>query len=161
MVKAKPRGNALRKKLWRDMSRSAMQFVAIVLLCALGTWVYSGLDGTWRMIELSAETYFQETNLSDFWVSVSSATKSDVDNLRNLQGVSAVQSRFSAEMDTPDLGEDTSVLVHAYQDTPEINIPLVRSGQGITGSDLRGCLLDENFAKAHNLQGGRQHQAHA
>lgn len=154
MVKGRQRGNALKKKLWRDMSRSAMQFVAIVLLCALGTWVYSGLDGTWRMIELSAETYFQETNLSDFWVSVSSATKSDVDNLRNVSGVSDVQSRFSVEMDTPDLGKDTSVLVHAYQGTPEINIPLVRSGQALTGSDLRGCLLDENFAKAHNLQVG-------
>ena len=154
MVKGERRGNALKKKLWRDMSRSAMQFVAIVLLCALGTWVYSGLDGTWRMIELSSETYFQETNLSDFWVSVGSASKSDVDNLRNVNGVSGVQSRFSAEMDTPDLGKNTSVLVHAYQGTPEINIPLVRAGQGLTGSDLRGCLLDENFAKAHNLQVG-------
>ena len=51
--------NVLRRKLWRDMSRSAMQFVAIVLLCALGTWVYSGLDGAWRMLDLSVETYFE------------------------------------------------------------------------------------------------------
>ena len=48
---------ALRKKLWRDMRQNAMQFLTIVLLCALGTWVYSGLDGAWRMLDLSAETY--------------------------------------------------------------------------------------------------------
>ena len=49
MVAGKHAHTALRRKLWRDMGRSAMQFVAIVLLCALGTWVYSGLDGAWRM----------------------------------------------------------------------------------------------------------------
>ncbi|NCB32048.1 MAG: hypothetical protein EOM66_11660, partial [Clostridia bacterium] len=84
MVGNKRRGNVLVKKLWRDMSRSAMQFVAIVLLCALGTWVYSGLDGTYRMIELSAENYFEKTNLADFWVDVVSASKNDVDNLKNI-----------------------------------------------------------------------------
>ena len=54
-----------------------MQFVAIVLLCALGTWVFSGLDGTWRMIELSAETYFEKTNLADYWVNVDSVSKAE------------------------------------------------------------------------------------
>ena len=33
--------NTLRLKLFRDMRKSAMQFVAIVLLTALGTWCFS------------------------------------------------------------------------------------------------------------------------
>ena len=151
MVKTRRSRNVLTKKLFRDMSRSAMQFVAIVLLCALGTWVYSGLDGTWRMIELSSETYFTNSNLADAWVTVASATRADVDNLQNIRGVADVQSRFTAELDTPDLGEDVSLLVHAYQDAPTINVPLVRQGEALAANDLRGCLLDEQFAAANHL----------
>ena len=154
MVRRARRTNALGRKLWRDIGRSAMQFVAIVFLCALGTWVFSGLEGTWRTIQLSAETYFEQTNLADFWVNVESAGKADVDNLRNISGVAAVQSRYTAEMDTPDLGEDVSVLVHAYRGAPEINIPLIRSGEALTGEDQRGCLVDEQFALAHSLAPG-------
>ena len=154
MVASNRRKSVLRKKLWRDISRSAMQFVAIVLLCALGTWVYSGLDGTWRMIELSAETYFQQTNLADFWVNVVSLSKADVDNLKNIRGVDSVQARYTGEMDTPDLGEDVSLLVHAYQQTPQINKPVMRGGENLNADDTRGCLLDEAFAAANHLTVG-------
>ncbi len=57
------------------MRQNAMQFLTIVLLCALGTWVYSGMDGAWRMLDLSAETYFQQGVLSDFWINLSGMTK--------------------------------------------------------------------------------------
>ncbi|MDD3212322.1 MAG: ABC transporter permease [Eubacteriales bacterium] len=154
MVVNRRRLTALRKKLWRDMGHSAMQFVAIVLLCALGTWVYSGLDGTWRMIDLSAETYYTQSNLADFWVNVTSASKSDLDSLSNLRGVAAVQARFTDEMDAPDLGDDVSLEVHAYQGDPQINVPLVREGEALQSSDRRGCLLGQQFAEAHGLAVG-------
>lgn len=60
---------------------------------------------------------------------MSSAQKSDVDNLRNLPGVEAVQARFTAEMDAPDYGEGVSLMVHAYQGEPLINVPLIRQGE--------------------------------
>ena len=77
--------------------------------------------------------------------------KRKLDNLRNLSGVSAVQARFSAEMDAPDVGEDVSLMVHAYQGAPEINQPVLRTGAALASSDLRGCLIDESFAKANAL----------
>ena len=154
MVGNRRRKNVLHTKLWRDMGRSAMQYVAIVLLCALGTWVFSGLEGTWRMIQLSSETYFEQNVLADFWVSVTEASKADVDNLDNVRGVDSTQARFSAEMDTPDLGEDVSLMVHAYQGEPRINVPLIRQGATLNHADIRGCLLDERFASAHSLNVG-------
>ena len=66
------RRGMLRRKLLRDMRENAMQFIAMTLLCFLGTWVFSGLDGTWRLMDLTVETYFEECALSDFWVSASS-----------------------------------------------------------------------------------------
>ncbi len=145
---------ALRKKLWRDLGRSAMQFAAIVLLCALGAWTYSGLDGAWRMIDRSAETYFSAYNLADFWVNVTSASKADRDNLANLGGVRVVQARFTDDMDAPDLGDDVTLKVHACQGEAAINVPLITAGSALGGEDLRGCLLEKQFAEAHGLTVG-------
>ena len=55
MVKPK---NMLRKKLCRDMSRAAMQFLSIIALCALGTFAFSALDGMARMIRTTLNTYY-------------------------------------------------------------------------------------------------------
>ena len=65
------RRGTLTKKLLRDMKENAMQFIAMILLCFLGTWCFSGLDGTWRLMDLTVETYFEECSLADFWVNAS------------------------------------------------------------------------------------------
>ena len=57
----RPKNNMLRKKLYRDMSRAAMQFLSIIALCALGTFAFSALDGTARMIRTTLNTYYEET----------------------------------------------------------------------------------------------------
>ena len=67
--------DVLRRKLVRDMWHNRMQFLAVILLCALGTWVFSGLDAAWRMLDLSAQTYFDEQNVADVWITLSSADR--------------------------------------------------------------------------------------
>ena len=62
--------NTLRKKLYRDMSRAAMQFLSIIALCALGTFAFAALDGTARMTRTTLDTYYEENNLADFWVTL-------------------------------------------------------------------------------------------
>lgn len=146
--------NVLRKKLWRDMGRSAMQFVAIVLLCALGTWVYSGLDGAWRMLDLSAETFFEQGNLADFWVNLYGLDQADVDAIANLRGIEDVQARFTGDMDCPDLGDDVSLNVHAFNGAPRINAPIVVEGEALQPHDRRGLLLQKEFAQANGLAVG-------
>ena len=41
--------NVLNKKLVRDMRQSGMQFLALILLCVLGTFLFAGLDGIAQM----------------------------------------------------------------------------------------------------------------
>ena len=52
------RHGILTRKLFRDMRRSAMQFIAMMMLCFLGTWCFSGLDANWRNMDRSFQTYF-------------------------------------------------------------------------------------------------------
>ncbi len=142
----------LTKKLFRDMSRSAMQFLAMFLLCAMGTWCFSGLDANWRMLELSTETPIAQSNLADFWVKGSSFGKNDILKLRNLTGVKDVQARVTLEMDCPDLGDEVTLMVHGYDGDMRICTPIIRTGSELSASDTRGCLLEEQFAQAHNWE---------
>ena len=87
MVKPK---NMLRKKLYRDMSRAAMQFLSIIALCALGTFAFSALDGMARMIRTTLNTYYEENNLADFWITLPTADRASMEKLAALPDVEAV-----------------------------------------------------------------------
>lgn len=147
----KARRGTLTRKLFRDMRQNTMQFLAMFLLCALGTWVFTGLDANWRLLEASTETYFTDYNLSDFWVKGAGFSKQDLSRLEHMKGVKEVLPRVSVEFDAPDLPGGVSVMTNAYDGEMTINIPLIREGEALAPSDLRGCLLEEQFAQYHGL----------
>ena len=147
------KGNALRHKLWRDIWKNRMQFVAVILLCALGTWVFSGLDAAWRMIELSANTYFEEQQLADLWVTLPRADREAVQRISAVPGVGRVQARGVAEFSI-DLPHQPEVRVAAFDGEISINQPLLYEGQALEATDRRGCLLDREFALANGFSVG-------
>ena len=53
-----------------------------------------------------------------------------------------------------DLPHEPSLVVEACDGTARINRPLVREGSNLQSSDLRGCLLDELFARENGLAVG-------
>jgi len=145
--------NTLRKKLYRDMGRAAMQFLSIIALCALGTFAFAALDGTARMTRETLDTYFTENNLADFWVTLPSADRTALDKAACVPGVLSVRARASADMETT-LPGDVSVSVTAYDGAMDINAPLLREGALLDAHDARGCLVEERFATAHGLSPG-------
>lgn len=145
--------NALRRKLFRDMWQNRLQFLAVILLCALGSWVFSGLDASWRMLETSAQTYFEEQNLADLWVTRSPMDRNALTRVRSVRGVADAQARLSVEL-TVDLPHEPTLVVQGYEEAVRINRPLLQSGETLLESDLRGCLLDERFAEANGLSPG-------
>ena len=145
--------STLRRKLFRDMWQSRMQFLAVILLCALGSWVFSGLDASWRMIDLSANTYFDSQNTADMWIVMQNADKAALSHVRGISGVQDAQARFSAEL-TADLPHEPTLLTVAYGEGIRINTPLLQTGEMLQMGDVRGCLLDDAFAQANGLSVG-------
>ena len=143
-------GNTLRTKLLRDMSRAAMQFLSIILLCMLGTFAFAALDGTARMMMDTLDTYFEENQLADFWVSVPAADRAALDKVRAVSGVKTVRARASADLETT-LDGDVSVSVTAYDGDMAVNMPLLREGALLDPEDKRGCLIEERFAAANGF----------
>ena len=147
------RGNMLRRKLLRDMWRSKLQFASMLLLCALGTWVFTGLDAAWRMLDRTIETYYEEQNLADFWVQLPGADREALRRLERLPGVERVQMRVNVEMDT-DLSSEATLQVLGYDGEAQINAPLLREGEALAAHDGRGLLLEEQFARANGIEVG-------
>ena len=146
-------GNALRKKLFRDMKQSFMQFLSIVVLCSLGTLIFSGLDGCANLAQGTIDVYFEENQLADYWVSVPTADRDALLRVRSIDGVADVCARFSIDLDTT-LPAEPTVNVTAYDGPMAINLPLVEEGELLDQTDLRGCLIQAGFAKAHGLEIG-------
>ena len=145
--------NTLRRKLFRDMWQNRMQFVAMILLCALGSFAFSGLDASWRMIELSGNTYFDGQEMADIWVTLPAADREALSRVRSIPGVRTVQARATAELEV-DLPSEATLVVEAYDGRMRMNLPLLEAGQMLDANDLRGCLLDQEFARANGLAVG-------
>lgn len=146
-------GSGLHKKFWRDLRFAKGQITSIILLSMLGVLVFSGLDGAWRNIELSIESYFEEQKLADFWVMVPLADRKTERRLARLEGVKEVQRRLSWEAETT-LPGDPKLMLHAVRGDIRVNVPRIIRGSRLWSNDRKGCLLDEKFAEANGLRPG-------
>ncbi len=145
--------NTLQTKLYRDMSRAAMQFLSIILLCALGTFAFSALDGTARMMQGTLDQYFEENQLADFWITVPAADRAALDKVRAVPGVKTLRARASIDLEAS-LDGDVNVNVTAYDGNMDVNMPLLREGALLDPDDKRGCLMEERFANANGFAPG-------
>ena len=143
----------LRKKLFRDMRQSAMQFIALILLCMLGVFLFSGIDSFALITEASNDSFFTENRLAHFFVSLPSADRSALARVRAIDGVADAQARFTMDMDA-DLPGDPKLNVTAFDGKMTINVPYILEGEAIDPTDRRSCLLQEAFAHAHSLTVG-------
>ena len=141
------------RKLFRDIKSSMLQFVSMILLCMLGTFVFSGLDSAWRLIDRSNETYFKEHNLATFWIQTPNISKQTYRRLRNMEGVSDVQERFIATLETT-LENNPDLKVYGYDEEIRINTAKLLSGTMLDENDIRGCLIENVFAEANGLEVG-------
>ena len=147
------RRNVLKIKIYRDMLRAVMQFVSIILLCAIGTFAFSALDGTARMMMGTLDQYFEENQLAHFFVTTPAADRAAMAKIESIPGVKAARARANAEFETA-FDEDVSLSVTAYDGPMDVNIPLLRTGALLDPADDRGCLMEERFADAHGFHVG-------
>ena len=143
----------LSKKLFRDMRQSAMQFIALILLCMLGVFLFSAIDSFALITKASNDAFFSENRLAHFFVSLPSADRHALAQVRAIRGVEDVQARFCMDMDA-DLPGDPKLNITAFDAEMRINVPYILEGETLSSSDKRGCLLQEAFAREHSLSVG-------
>lgn len=105
-----------RKNILRTLKSARGRFVAIFSIVALGVGFLAGLNATPIDMKESMERYMDDANFYDLRiVSTLGLTDADVEALREVEGVKAVQPAYSADLQV-DAGED--VLVTRVQSLP-------------------------------------------
>ncbi len=145
--------NILSKKLFRDMIDVKWQFLSIIILSALGVLVFGGLDASWRDLNMSINQYFEKQQLADYWVMAPFTDRNTKAKIEGLEGIEVMQSRISVEV-AADLPGEPTLMLHGLDGEARINVPLIQSGTSLASDDLKGCLLEQQFAETQNLSVG-------
>lgn len=144
-------------KIIRDFKSNAMQFIAMMLLCFLGTWVFSGMDTSWRTFDKTIETYFTQNRLFDISVIDTQITQQDLSKLRHtVQGISPayIRPRTMLEVKLDNTSDIVYAALYLFDGPMDVNMPYLKEGSLLSESDRRGCLVEEQFAKARGIKIG-------
>ncbi len=122
----------MKKALWTDLFReiwrTKARFLSIFAIIALGVGFYAGIKATGPDMLATADQYYQEHRLMDAMaISPQGLTEDDLDKLRRIDGVSAVQPGYSMDVF---LGENGRIgKVFSYDGEQPLNRYKVMEGR--------------------------------
>ncbi|MGG3284421.1 ABC transporter permease [Paenibacillus solani] len=142
----------LSMKLLRDMKQSIGQFIAIVLVIAVGAFFYTGLVTLSGNLSSYTKGYFAEHNLSDLNVYYSQISAEDVADLREIEGISHIEGRYTVQAAQAFEDYKSTVTMHSIPVPNEINTS--RMIEGRMPAEPNEILLDSHYAGAHHYRIG-------
>ncbi|WP_435298958.1 ABC transporter permease [Timonella sp. A28] len=141
----------LARKLRRDLKQYWAQFAAVSFMACLSVLIFSGLGGGWRGIENELHSFADANALPDAWVAGHGLTTTDLNNVKQIDGVSEaalVSSTQATHIDNADTG--TLRISPFVSDT--LNVPYVVSGKTVTSQ--KGVWVDNEYAQHNDIRVG-------
>lgn len=138
------------KKSIQDMKKSLPQFISIFVMATVAISLVVGLDSIWKTIENQSERMYQQSNLSDLWITVPNPSETKMWEIRHISGVEQAEKRFTVNSTAQIDGEPT-LRVYAMPSGNTQDLPNIESGGKLMKS---GAVLDRNFADTHHLSVG-------
>ena len=153
----KPQRILLRKTA-RDIKRHKTQFLSIFLMAFLAVFIYAGIGGEWRGLQVSSETYYEETHLADAFVMGAGFSEEQKKNVTEIEGVTATDRRTVVDAvvksnEDKIFDREPSVSLH-FVEKNEISSLYLTAGEKFDVNDERGIWLGKRFADANDLHPG-------
>lgn len=141
-------------KLLRDIKQSIGQFIAFVLVIAVGAFFYAGLVTYSNNLSAYSKDYFKEHNLSDLNVYFSQLSKDDAAGFSEMAGINKMEGRYT--LDAAQVFDDykAAIKIHSIPANNEINT--ITRIEGSIPSTKDEILLDSHYAKEHQYRVGDQ-----
>lgn len=150
--------NALDKKLFRDLLHLRAQVFAIVLVVACGVASYVSLRNIYKSLPLTQEAYYLNYRFADVFVQVKRAPEWIAERIREIPGVSSVQTRVVANvtLDLPGLEEPATGRLISIPDkqSPMLNDLYITRGRYIESGRSDETIISQAFADANNFNPG-------
>lgn len=141
---------ALRKDFFREIGRNKGRFISVFFIVLLGAAFFSGLRASERDMLLSAEQYYDDTNLMDIRVmGTMGLTDDDLADITQIEGVEDAYGGYTADV-LCDGEQQKSVRLISYSD--KVNLPTVIEGR--LPDNSRECFVDEAFLMASDYKIG-------
>ncbi len=145
----------LDRKLLRDLSRMKMQALAVGAVLACGVTVFVMATGLYSSLSGARDTYYDSRRMADLASGVVRAPDAVHQELANIPGVRAVETRISGVglLDLPGRNEPVSArLVSLPPDRePRVNAIVIREGRLPNPTRDREIMVNEAFAEANQL----------
>ena len=149
---------ALNRKLLRDLLKMKGQALAIALVVAAGVSLYVTYLSNFDSLRRTQEQYYQSQRFADVFASLTRAPLSLAGAIRDIPGVSAIETRVVAlvtldlpDLDQPAIGRLVSIPANRR---PLVNDLYLRVGTWIDPARPDGVLASEAFVNAHHLHPG-------
>lgn len=152
---------ALDKKLVRDLWRMRGQVITIALVLASGVAAMLSLMGTYRSLSASRDAYYEAYAFPEAFVSLERAPESVAARLREIPGVSSIQTRvveratfLMPDMIRPATGRAISIPDGHGDPTLALRHLVLRRGRLPDPGHPDEALVLESFAEQHELEPG-------
>lgn len=154
--------NTLLLKTLRDLRASLAQSVALIVIVTLGVASYMACVAAYRDLGTSYQRTYDQLKLADVTFSVQIAPENVAGELRQLDGVQAVNSRLVVDtgLELPKANGETQEPIRArligmpQTEHPAVNDVLLLEGDYFKAGQPNTALMESHFAKYYQLGSG-------
>ena len=139
----------LNKKMLRDIKRNMSQFITIFLMIMIGIMAYSGIESYMDGMTETADKFYSENNLQDLNLIGENFTKTDLENIKNINNVKDAERKLSI---TGTTDNDKTLLLN-FIESNNISKFYIIDGEKFD-ANKSGVWLDNFYAIENNIKPG-------
>lgn len=132
----------------RTIKRTFPRFLALIVICFLGAFTFSGLETTSSSMNKSLDRYLDNGNTYDIkLISTLGLTNDDINKINNIDGVNNVEGSYSKDL-LISLGNEEYVLNVSSMTNTLNNLELI---EGRMPSDSNEIVVEKNLLKMKDI----------
>ena len=153
------------RKMLREMRGNLGQFISVMILSFLATFIYSGFESNVVGSGKAVEDFHEETNIADAWIYSEGFKEENLDQVKNLDFVEDAQFRTEIRGTTVDY-EGAQLDIYLMDESSILKPYLYRGAVGkenrlkesesvpFDGDDAEGVWLNWSFANEWDISVG-------
>ncbi|HWP95506.1 MAG TPA: FtsX-like permease family protein [Syntrophomonadaceae bacterium] len=149
----------LNRRLFRLISNSRGQFIALSLVVTMGILIYISMTTAYYNLSQAQQDFYQKTRFADYYFQVVKAPLSVANQIQALPGVMKAEGRIQTDLTFIKKNGGRGTLRLTSYNLPmsgEMNQLVLQKGRMFSSDNAQGIevLVDPQFAKANGLEQG-------
>ncbi|MBM6763513.1 FtsX-like permease family protein [Ligilactobacillus agilis] len=136
----------LNRKLIRDLRTNWRQFFSVFLMAFLSVLVFVGLQGAWRGLAVSLDSYIRESKLANHWVQATTINAQQLKQIKRIAGIEKVGTSTRLQVKS----QGHKLILETF-DNKSSQIKRV-AGSKLTNKDVDGIWLSKEYAQLHKIE---------